>query len=171
MQIKTLTLSIGLAFVSSGALAMTHVLATETASGKQIAVTLDSTSTVNKFGNISVTPITTNTTAEIAKFFGPDPKRVLVRTYSVYNELKKAALADSTTTPERIAATEVVVVPELAAMYGINNIDNYAVERGLVTKGVVNSLADNDMVLTLVFNDITMRAAGGELKPVNQELS
>ena len=173
---KTITLSIILALAAGGSFAATHALVSDN-TGNKIAVGFQANTNTNSFGNIdqSTAVITDETKAigAIAHFFGPTPKQVLVRKYSEYNALKVAAIKAGVTSPERIAQTEVVVVPELASMFGIDNIDQYGVDRGLVTEDerIAGGLMYNDKVLTLSFADITARAANGELKPVtpNQE--
>ena len=180
--VRTITLSISLA-LAAGAFMATHALATDISSGKKIAVSFDS-SMVGNFGNMnkSVPVIGDESQAvdALAKFFGPTQKRVLVRTYAEYNALKNAALAAGVTTPERIAETEIIVVPEFAAKFGIHSIDRYALDHGKVTEEekASGSLDYNDKVVTFAFNHITARAEAGDLKPIddsmlraNQEMS
>lgn len=166
---KTVTLSIALALVATGnSFAATHALASD-GTGNKIAVTFDQ-SVSGKFGNIdkatSVITDETKAIGAIAHFFGPTPKRVLVRQYSEYNALKQAAIKAGVTSSERIAQTEIIVVPEFASMFGVNNIDQYAIDSGLVSidERTAGGLAYNDKVLGTVFADITARAKAGELK-------
>lgn len=169
-NIRTITLSISLA-LAAGTFTATHAFASDDA-GNKIAVGFQANANVDTFGNIDQsTPVVTDESkavGAIAHFFGPTPKQVLVRKYSEYNALKQAAIKAGVTSPERIAQTEVIVVPELAAMFGVNDIDQYGIDRGLVTneERSTGSLAYNDKLLTLVCTDIMARAASGELEPV-----
>lgn len=170
-QLKMVTLSIALALTANNTFAATHALVSDN-TGSKIAVGFQENADTAIFGNIDqVTPMVTDeikAVSAIAHFFGPTPKLVLVRKYTEYGALKLAAIKAGVTTPERIAQTEVIVVPEFAAMFGIGNIDQYAIARDLVTneERASGGLTYNDKVLTLVFNDITSRAMNKELKPV-----
>ncbi|MFZ2152027.1 MAG: hypothetical protein WAV09_02900 [Minisyncoccia bacterium] len=174
-NIRTITLSISLA-LAAGAFTATHALASDDA-GNKIAVGFQANTNINTFGNID--PSTAVVTDEskavgaMAHFFGPTPKQVLVRKYSEYNALKQAAIKAGVTSPERIAQTEVIVVPELAAMFGVNDIDQYGIDRGLVTREErsIGGLTYNDKLLTSVCTDIMARAARDELKPVSGDVN
>lgn len=170
---KTVTLSIALTLAANGAFAATHGLATDNL-GNQIAVGFnDKLFDHAAFGSIQpstkIVNDETKALGAMAHFFGKLPKQVLVRKYNEYSALKTAAIKAGVTSPERIAQTDIVVVPEFAAMFGIDNIDEYGVDRKLVTveERATGGLDYNNKLLNAVFADITARVKADELKPVD----
>ena len=173
---RTLVLAMSFAFFTAGITANAAVV-TDLQSGKQIATTFDQTSNTKIFGNLIGTTPTMNTEQnaikELAQFFGPDAKTVLVRYYSEYAVLKDLAIKHGVTSQQRLAETNVVGVTDKAMMLGITDIDAYALKAGLVTTDdyKTGGLAYETKVLTAVNIDIDMRLARGELKQINRPVA
>ena len=173
---RTLVLAMSFALISAGTTTANAAVVTDLQSGKQIATTFDQTNT-KIFGNlIGTTPMVNteqNAIKELAQFFGPDAKTVLVRYYSEYAVLKDLAIKHGVTTQQRLAETNVVGVTDKAMMLGITDIDAYALKEGLVTADdyKTGGLAYETKVLTAVNIDIDMRLARGELKQINRPVA
>ena len=77
------------------------------------------------------------------------------------------------TTPQRLAETDVISVSDKAMMLGINDIDAYALKRGLVSADDYRAggLAYESKLLTAVNTDIDERFAIGELKQINRPIA
>ena len=134
---RTIVLAMAISLAVAGTAANAAV-AVDTVSGEQIATTFSQNTDINLFGKLdSNVAIAVNdeikAITDLATFFGPSAKTVLVRYQAEYNTLKAVALKHKVTTPERLAETEVVSVTDKAAMLGIGDIDAYALIPGPVS--------------------------------------
>lgn len=170
---RTLVLAMSFAIIAGSTVANAAVV-TDLQNSNTFATTFDPSANTNVFGNLINTTPTVNTeknaVSELAQFFGPDAKTVLVRYYSEYATLKAIAVKHGVTTPERLADTNVISVNDKAMMLGITDIDAYALKHGLVTIDdyKTGGLAYETKVLTAVNANIDMRLASGELKQIDR---
>lgn len=101
----------------------------------------------------------------LVEYIGPGHYTMLLRYAGYYHPIKSMAVRYDSTNPDRIAMTNVVSVVEEAHKVGIMDIDQYAIDRGLITKIEIDNggLGAEARLLQLVYQDIMARKAAGEL--------
>lgn len=124
---RVIALSLALA-LTGGTFAPTYALASDIKTNDTIATTFDPTAEpLNITGDqIKVVNDTTMSLGALADFFGPEAKTVVVGSYMEYEALRQAAIVAGVTNGDRLRDTKIIVLPELAASFGIKNLQHYA---------------------------------------------